>query len=188
MKLQAVQVTKFRTASQIEFVNLLIDELPQNGVIEPPPLLRVPRHRPQPPGPRRPVRAATDGPLLVLAIGSLPLLLLELERSLLPTWDRRSLDAVNVAVLVAFATDYLVELAVCGNRRRYVRRDWTSLVIVATQAVALAPGLAGLGALRAARGARAVRAVPVTARLLAVGGAPPATGVPSCAAGPPRSR
>jgi hypothetical protein len=115
-------------------------------------------------------RTATDGPLLALAIGSLPLLALKLERSQLPTWGRPFLDIVNVAVLVVFAADYVVELALCGDRRRYVRTEWTSLVIVATQTLALAPSLAGFGILRAARGARALRAIAVTARLIAIGG------------------
>jgi len=47
-------------------------------------------------------RRWTDGPLLVLAVGSLPLLLLELERTQLTTSDQRLLDIVNVTVLVAF--------------------------------------------------------------------------------------
>lgn len=45
-------------------------------------------------------RRATDLPLTILAIGSLPLLLLELERSELPRGDRLLLDLVNVVVLV----------------------------------------------------------------------------------------
>ena len=55
-------------------------------------------------------RRATDGILLVIAIGSLPLLLLEFKRAQLPYADRILLDVVNVLVLVAFAVDYAVEL------------------------------------------------------------------------------
>ncbi len=47
-------------------------------------------------------RRWTDAPLLVIAIGSLPLLLVELERNQLATADRRFLDIVNVVV---FAVD-----------------------------------------------------------------------------------
>ena len=45
-------------------------------------------------------RRWTDGPLLILAIGSLPLLLLELKRGELPYSDQLLLDIVNVAVTV----------------------------------------------------------------------------------------
>ncbi|MGE3448822.1 MAG: hypothetical protein AB7H92_14720 [Microbacteriaceae bacterium] len=51
-------------------------------------------------------RRRTDAPLLVLAIGSLPLLLLELERGDFAPSDRLLLDVVNIVVLVAFAVDY----------------------------------------------------------------------------------
>lgn len=115
-------------------------------------------------------RARTDGPLLVIAIGSLPLLLLEFDRPSLIRSDRISLDTVNIVVLAAFATDYLVELVLCRRRLLYVRMEWTSLVIVLSQALALLPGLAGFGVLRALRGARAVRAVAVIIRLVAIGG------------------
>ena len=116
-------------------------------------------------------RARTDGPLLVIAIGSLPLLLLEFDRPSLSRSDRILLDSVNVVVLAAFATDYVVEFALARRRSLYVRNEWTSLVIVLSQALALLPGLAGFGVLRALRGARAVRAVAVIIRLVAIGGA-----------------
>jgi voltage-gated potassium channel len=116
-------------------------------------------------------RRATDGLLLVLAIGSLPLLLLELKRDDLTRGDVVFLDVVNVAVLVAFAIDYVVELCLASARRSFVQHEWTSLVIVLSQAAALLPALAGFGALRALRGARALRAGAVLVRLLAVGGA-----------------
>jgi voltage-gated potassium channel len=116
-------------------------------------------------------RARTDGPLLVIAIGSLPLLLLEFDRPTLVRSDRMFLDAVNVIVLAAFAIDYVVELALVRRRALYVRKEWTSLVIVVSQALALLPGLAGFGVLRALRGARAVRAIAVIFRLVAIGGA-----------------
>ncbi len=48
-------------------------------------------------------RRRTDGPLLVVAIGSLPLLVVELRRDLLPSGDRLFLTLANLAVLVAFA-------------------------------------------------------------------------------------
>jgi voltage-gated potassium channel len=115
-------------------------------------------------------RRRTDTPLLILAIGSLPLLLLELERSDFSATDRRFLDIVNIAVLVAFAVDYVVELALARNPRSYVRHEWTSLAIVIAQAIALVPALTGFGVLRILRAGRVWRAVSVVGRVVAVGG------------------
>lgn len=116
-------------------------------------------------------RAATDVPLVVLAVGSLPLLLLEVERHLLPGHDRVFLDVVNLVVLGAFTVDYVVELVLAEDRRRHLRREWASLLIVVAQVVAILPGLVGLAAVRGLRGARVVRFGIVGMRLLAVGGA-----------------
>lgn len=116
-------------------------------------------------------RKRTDAPLLILAIGSVPLLLLELSRDELAYGDRIFLDVVNVVVLVAFATDYVVELFLATQKRRHIRHEWTSLMIVVAQSVALVPSLTGFGALRLARLGRAGRAAAVLARLIAVGGA-----------------
>lgn len=116
-------------------------------------------------------RRATDAPLLALAIGSLPLLLLEIARDDLPLGDRRFLDVMNVVVLVAFAVDYVVELRLARRRQRFIRAEWTSLLIVVAQAVALVPSLAGFGVLRVLRAGRAWRSIAVLGRLVAVGGA-----------------
>ena len=116
-------------------------------------------------------RARTDGALLVLAIGTVPFLLVEIKREQLPILDRRLIDAVNVIVLIAFAVDYIVELALASNRRAYARHEWTSLLIVVTQALAILPYLGPLGLLRGLRGVRGVRAVAALARLAAIGGA-----------------
>lgn len=116
-------------------------------------------------------RRVTDLPLLVVAIGSLPLLLLELERSDLTRGDGLFLDATNLLVLAVFAVDYIVELALAQRRKTFVRQEWTSLTIVITQAVAVLPALAGFGVLRALRGARALRGLVTLVRLFAIGGA-----------------
>ncbi|MCU1485590.1 MAG: putative voltage-gated potassium channel protein [Actinomycetia bacterium] len=116
-------------------------------------------------------RRATDAPLLALAIGSLPLLLLEVTRHDLPLADRYFLDATNVVVLVAFAIDYFVELWLAGARRSYVRGEWTSLLIVVAQALAIVPAMSGFGVLRILRAGRAWRSIAVLARLVAIGGA-----------------
>lgn len=115
-------------------------------------------------------RRRTDAPLIVLAVGSLPLLLLEMKRGDMPRGDRLFLDIANIVVLAAFALDYVAELALASDRGAYVRREWTSLLIVVSQALAVVPALAGFGVLRALRGARALRAIVSVARLLAIGG------------------
>ena len=61
-------------------------------------------------------RRRTDIPLLLLAVGSLPLLLLEVVATRLPRGDQRFLVAVNVVVFAAFAIDYLVELSITFNK------------------------------------------------------------------------
>jgi voltage-gated potassium channel len=115
-------------------------------------------------------RAATDWPLIVVAIGSLPVLILEVGMHDLPASDRVFVNTVNVLVLVAFAVDYIVELRLASNRRRYVRLEYLSLLVVIAQAVALAPALATFGALRVLRGARLVRPLALIVRGVAIGG------------------
>lgn len=114
-------------------------------------------------------RRRTDGPLLVLAIGSLPLLLLESAQGSLSTVDKEMLDVVNVIVLVAFAVDYVVELTLATRRWHYVGREWSSLLIVLAQVAAL--GFALAGATRILRLGRVWRSLVVVARVVAIGGA-----------------
>lgn len=99
------------------------------------------------------------------------MLLLELARDELPYADRVFLDIVNVIVLVAFAIDYIVELRLARPRRLFVRGEWTSLLIVVAQGLALLPSLTSIGALRVLRAGRAWRFVIVLARAAAIGGA-----------------
>lgn len=72
---------------------------------------------------------------------------------------------------MAFAVDYIVELRLARPRSRYVRAEWTSLLIVVAQALALLPSLAGFGFSRVLRTGRAWRYVAVVARVFAIGGA-----------------
>lgn len=117
-------------------------------------------------------RHRTSTPLLVIGIGTLPLLLLELVRSDLAYRDRLFLDAVNIGVLALYLADYLIELGLAaGHRRAFVRAEWAQLLIVLAQILALAPVLTGVGAVRAVRGARALRSVAAVLRALAIGGA-----------------
>ena len=111
-------------------------------------------------------RRWTDLPLLVIAVGSLPLLLLEIVADRLSDADQNFLIAVNVLVFIAFAIDYIVELAITDNRSKYVRTQWASLLIVISQFLALLPALGFLGILR---GARALRIVGTLSRVIGIG-------------------
>jgi voltage-gated potassium channel len=113
-------------------------------------------------------RRWTDIPLLLLAVGSLPLLLLELISERLTKTDQNFITAVNVLVFIAFAIDYLVELSVTRKRLTYVRTQWASLLIVVSQFLALLPALGFLGILR---GARALRIVGTISRVIGIGAA-----------------
>lgn len=111
-------------------------------------------------------RRRTDLPLLLLAVGSLPLLLLEVVSHRLTQNDQRFVFAVNVIVFVAFAIDYLVELSITYKRSIYLRTQWASLIIVFSQLFALLPALGFLGILR---GVRALRVVGTLIRIIGIG-------------------
>jgi len=113
-------------------------------------------------------RRRTDIPLLLLAVGSLPLLLLEVVADRLTHNDQQFITAVNVTVFIAFAVDYLVELSVTHKRATYVRTQWASLLIVISQSLALLPALGFLGILR---GVRALRIVGTLSRVIGIGAA-----------------
>ena len=113
-------------------------------------------------------RRRTDIPLLILAVGSLPLLLLELVANLLPDNYQRFLLLVNVIVFFAFAVDYLVEFFISTDKPRYVKSQWASLLIVISQFLALLPAL---GFLEILRGSRALRVVGTVARVIGIGAA-----------------
>jgi voltage-gated potassium channel len=113
-------------------------------------------------------RRRTDTPLLLLAVGSLPLLLLEMVSDRLNQTDQNFITAVNVAVFIAFAIDYLVEFCITYKRTTYVRTQWASLLIVISQFLALLPALGFLGILR---GARALRIIGTLIRVIGIAAA-----------------
>lgn len=115
-------------------------------------------------------RARTHGLLSVVAIGSLPILVLELQRGELVRQDEVLIDIVNVIVLVVFAVDYVVGLALTSDRRMFVRREWLELVLVVSQALVLVPSLAAFGVLRAARLASVLRVAAAVGRVVAIAG------------------
>ena len=113
-------------------------------------------------------RRRTDLPLLLIAVGSLPLLLLEVVSHRLAQNDQRFITLVNVIVFIAFAVDYLVELSITHKRSTYIRTQWASLIIVFSQLFALFPALGFLGALR---GVRALRVAGTLIRVFGIGAA-----------------
>jgi voltage-gated potassium channel len=113
-------------------------------------------------------RRRTDTPLLLLAVGSLPLLLLEMVSDRLNQTDQNFITAVNVAVFIAFAIDYLVEFCITHKRTTYVRTQLASLLIVISQFLALLPALGFLGILR---GTRALRIIGTLIRVIGIGAA-----------------
>ena len=113
-------------------------------------------------------RRRTDLPLLLIAVGSLPLLLLEVVSHRLAQNDQRFITVVNVIVFIAFAVDYLVELSITQKRSTYIRTQWASLIIVFSQLFALLPALGFLGVLR---GVRALRVAGTLIRVFGIGAA-----------------
>jgi voltage-gated potassium channel len=113
-------------------------------------------------------RQKADTPLTALALGSLPILLLEFISDRLSRNDRLLITAVNILVFSAFLVDYVFELSVASNRKQYVRHEWTSLLIVLSQGFSLLPALGALGALRIIR---ALKPMILLARLVSIGSA-----------------
>ncbi len=113
-------------------------------------------------------RKWTDIPLIVLAVGSLPILLLELVSNRLSNSDQQFIQIVNVVVFVAFFVDYLVELAIARQKSSYIRHEWTSLLVVVAQGLAISSSLGLFGALRSLR---ALRLFVAIGRLVAIGSA-----------------
>ena len=105
---------------------------------------------------------------MIIAIGSLPLLLLEIISDRLPDSDKSFIFIVNLVVFISFAVDYIVELVVTNHKPTYLRTQWASLLIVVSQFLALLPALGILGVLR---GARALRVLGTFARVIGIGAA-----------------
>lgn len=115
-------------------------------------------------------RSRTGGLLFILAIGSVPILLLDFVIADLPQADRYFVLTVNVIVLVAFLIDYLVGLVLAPSKTEFIKSEKLSAVIVLASAFALVPTIAWLGSLKLLRLAPALRAGVVVLRLLSAGG------------------
>ena len=111
-------------------------------------------------------RRRTEIPLTVLAVGSLPLLLLETVANRLPDSDKEFLFGVEVVIILAFSVDYLVGLYLTSDKKTYVKSQWAILLIIFSQVLALLPLLGFLGILRASR---ALRIIDLITRFYGIG-------------------
>lgn len=104
-------------------------------------------------GRRRRFEAATEGPMLLLALAMVPLLVVPLAVDLPPA-ARRAVVAADWVVWGAFALHYLVRLGLASHRWGFVRREWQDLLIVALPFLRPLRVVRSAGALRALRLAR----------------------------------
>jgi len=115
-------------------------------------------------------RRWTDGPLLVIGIGSVPLLLLELIRNELTHADRVFLWVVNIVVATVFTIDYAVELRLAPHKASFIRSEKIGAAIVISSLIALVPAIAVVGGARLIRLTPALRAFAALLRLFGSGG------------------
>jgi voltage-gated potassium channel len=95
-------------------------------------------------------QAATELPLLVLALSMIPLLVTPLLVRL-PDRVDATFTAIDWFIWAVFAFEYVVRLVLSADRWRYVRREWPNLLIV------ILPFLRPLRVVRSARGLRILR-------------------------------
>ena len=95
-------------------------------------------------------QAATELPLLVLAVAMVPLLIVPLLVNLPEQLDA-TFTAVDWFIWAVFAVEYVVRLVLSPDRWRYVRREWPNLLIV------ILPFLRPLRVVRSARALRILR-------------------------------
>ena len=115
-------------------------------------------------------RQRTDGLMLAVGVGSVPILALELIRDDLAHADRVFLWVVNITVAVLFTVDYFVELSLSSDKVGYVRNEKIGLAIMLSTIVALVPTVSLVGSARLVRLAPALRGLSVLLRLWASGG------------------
>jgi voltage-gated potassium channel len=94
--------------------------------------------------------AATELPLLILALAMIPLLVLPLFIDL-PSGVERSFVAADWFIWAVFAFEYVVRLTLTAERVRFVRREWPDLLII------VLPFLRPLRIVRSARALRLLR-------------------------------
>ncbi|MBI3945906.1 MAG: ion transporter [Armatimonadetes bacterium] len=96
------------------------------------------------------IEDALDIPMALLSFVFLGLVLVDLLVPLPPAWTRRVLLG-QWGIWIVFTTEFIVELALADDKRRYLRRNWLAAVSVAL------PFLRVLRIFRAIRALRALR-------------------------------
>jgi voltage-gated potassium channel len=107
--------------------------------------------------------------IVLLAVFSVPIILLEFAASDLPQGDLTFIIVANVLILTGFSVDYFVGLAKSEHRLAYIRGEWLMGLLVVVSVVTLIPGLSSIGSLRLARLARLGPAFAGIVRLFAAG-------------------
>lgn len=95
-------------------------------------------------------KAASEAPLMVLALALVPLIVWPLAVDVSPRTEAL-LTWVDWLIWAVFAADYLIGLSLAPSRRRYVRTEWPNLLLV------LLPVLRPLRLLRSSRALRLLR-------------------------------
>lgn len=121
-------------------------------------------------------RARTSGPLFLIAVGSVPFVLLEFIADRLPEQDKVFVTVVDSVVLAVFLLDYVVGLFLATSKRAYIIHERLGAVIVLVSALALIPALSWFASARLLRLAPALRAFIALLRLISVGGVAARTG------------
>ncbi len=113
---------------------------------------------------------ARSSPFIVLlAVFSVPIILLEFVAGDLPQSNLIFIIAANLVILSGFAVDYFVGLAKSADRMAYIRGEWLMGLLVVVSVNTLIPGLTAIGSLRLARLARLFPAFAGVVRLFAAG-------------------
>ena len=115
-------------------------------------------------------RQRTDGLVLTVGVGSVPILALELIRDDLRHADRVLLWVVNITVAVVFTVDYVVELVLSKKKVEYIRSEKIGFAIMLSTLIALVPSVSLIGSARLVRLVPALRGLSVFLRLFASGG------------------
>lgn len=98
------------------------------------------------------VERATDMPMLVLSLALIPILAVPMLTDLSPEWDQ-ALEVAGWLIWAAFALELTVKTYLAPNRRRFLLRNWFTVLIV------IIPFLRPLRVFRAAQGLRLLRLV-----------------------------
>lgn len=116
-------------------------------------------------------RSKTGTVLFVLAVGSVPILLLDFARNDLTSSDRTFVSIFNIVVLVIFVVDYVTGLVLSTSKRGFIVHERLSGLVVVASVLALVPAVSWLGSLKLLRLVPVLRGSFGLFSLVAAGGA-----------------